>query len=105
MNVFSGIRPRAEPPFPYRLPQLCVFLQLTDAVGEPAGRIVARKAAGTGAIVFASTDHVIRFWDRLQDKWVVFRLKDCPFPEPGLYCIEFQCDGQVLGDQRVRVWR
>src|SRR5436309_15863323 len=31
MNVFGAVRPRFDPPFPYRLPRLCVFLQLTDA--------------------------------------------------------------------------
>ncbi len=26
MNVFGAIRPRSDPPFPYRMPQMCVFM-------------------------------------------------------------------------------
>ena|SRR5262245_45927015 len=100
MNVFSEIRPQGEPPFPYRFPELCVFLQLTDAEGQASGRVVGRRA-DSGHIVFSSKDHLIHFQDRLQVKWVLFRVKDCPFPAPGLYWIESYCDGRWLADQTV----
>jgi hypothetical protein len=102
MNVFSGIRPRSDPPFPYRLPQLCVFLQLTDAVGQVPGRIEGRQA-DSDRIVFASQEQSIRFRDRLQVAWVLFRLTDCPFPEEGLYWIQFYCHDHLVADQRVRL--
>jgi hypothetical protein len=100
MNVFSAIHPHS--PFPFHQPQLCVFLQLTDAQGEVTGSVVARRADG-GAIVFASEEHVIRFTDRLQVKWVLFRLRDCPFPSPGLYCMEFCCNQRPIFDQMIRL--
>jgi hypothetical protein len=100
MNVFSEIRPQGEPAFPYRLPELCVFLQLTDAEGQIHGRVVACQA-DSGEIAFSSKDHLIHFRDRLQVKWVLFRIKDCPFPEPGLYWKEFHCGGRWLADQTV----
>ena len=98
MNVFSAIRPRLG--FPYRLPELCVFLQLSDAIGQAPGRIVGCQA-DTDRLVFASPEHLIRFHNRLQVKWALFRLKDCPFPTPGLYWIEFHCNGRWVADQSV----
>jgi hypothetical protein len=100
MNVFSGIRPQSDPPFPYRLPQLCVFLQLTDAVGRVPSRVLARQA-DTDQVVFASNERPIHFANRLQVKWVVFRLRDCPFPAAGLYWIEFYGHGQLVTDQQL----
>ena len=97
MNVFSTVRPRGESPFPYRLPQLSVFLALTDASGQLPGRILARRADDDEP-VFASPEHVIAFAGRLQVKWVVFRLADCPLPSPGRYVVEFYCRGQLVCD-------
>jgi hypothetical protein len=100
MNVFSAIRPRSTPPYPFRLAQLCVFLQLTDAEGEAPGQIVARRAE-SDHVLFASQKNHIRFEDRLQSKWVLFRITDCPFPGPGLYFIEFHCADRWVADQPV----
>jgi hypothetical protein len=102
MNVFSAIRPTANPPYPYRLRQLCVFLQLTDALGEGPGRIVGRQAE-TDRIVFSSHEQTIRFQDRLQQKWVHYRLTNCPFPTPGLYWIQFSYDDQLVGEQTLKL--
>jgi len=95
MGVFNAVRPRAEPAFPHRHPEFSVFLQLTDAEGDATGRITARKA-DSDRLVFASQAQPIQFVDRLQVKWVRFRLRDCPFPEPGLYWIQFYCAGELL---------
>ena len=97
MNVFSAIRPTRVPPFPYRLTQACVFLQLTDAEGRIEVQIIV-KHLESDQIVFASSEHLIDFEHRLQAKWVLFRLRDCPLPDPGLYCIEFHCNGQWVTD-------
>ena len=102
INVFSSIRPRDLLAFPYTLPQLCVFLQLSDASGEGIGRIVARSAQD-GRIIFASPGHPIRFHGRTSPTWVLFRLQDCRFLEPGLYWIEFYCDDRFVSDQSLRV--
>jgi hypothetical protein len=102
INVFGAIRPQSDAPFPYRFPNLCVFLQLSDARGLASGRILGRSA-DSGNIVFASNEHPIYFRDRLQVKWVVFRLQDCYFPEAGVYWIEFYCDGSWMADQTVQL--
>lgn len=100
MNVFSAVRFTSAGGFPFRLRQLCVFLQLTDAEGEAVGQIVARHL-DSGKEIFGTSRHNIRFEDRLQVKWVLFRLSDCPFPEFGVYSIEFHCDEQWLADVTV----
>src|SRR5262245_36158013 len=89
MNVFSAIRPRSG--FPYRFPHLCLFLQLTDGEGHVEGQVLVRQAS-SDRVVFDSQTQMIEFRDRLQMKWVVFHINDCPFPEPGLYWIEFHVD-------------
>jgi hypothetical protein len=104
VGVFNAIRPQADPPFPHRQQEFSVFLQLTDADGEAVGQVVARKA-NSGRIVFTSPSHRLEFLDRLQVKWVRFRIRDCPFPEPGLYWIQFYCDQQLLAEQRLFLLR
>ncbi len=100
MNVFGAIRSRSGPAVRYRLPQLCVFLQLTDAEGQGAGLIVGRRA-DSGSLVFHGPERNIQFRDRLQVKWVLFRLNDCPFPDPGLYWIQFYFNDQWVAEQTV----
>jgi Family of unknown function (DUF6941) len=104
IGVFNAIRPRGEPPFPYRCPEFCVFLQLTDTEGEGLGSITTCMGA-TDRVVFASQDQPIEFLDRLQVKWVLFRIRNCPFPEPGLYWVQFHFAGQLLTEQRLRLLR
>lgn len=100
MNVCSSIRSRSDPPFPYRLPRLCVFLQLTDAEGEAPGYMLVRQA-DSDRVVFKSVEHLIRFRDRLQLKWTLFHIIDCPFPDPGLYLVEFYFEGRWVVDFRL----
>src|SRR5262245_51306785 len=73
MNVFSAIRPRSG--YPYRFPKMCVFVQLTDAEGEMSGRVVGKKA-DADEVIFVTSDTAIHLEDRLQLKWVVFRISD-----------------------------
>jgi hypothetical protein len=100
LNVTNSIRPRSDPPFPYRLRRLCVFLQLTDAEGEAPGYIRVRQAE-SDQVVFESAEHSIQFRDRLQMKWALFHITDCPFPDPGLYLVEFYFAGRWVVDLRL----
>ncbi len=102
MNVFGAIQPSAGSAFPYRFSQLCVFLQLTDAEGEGGGSIKIRSAEDD-QLVFTTAEHRIQFADRLQLKWVLFRIKDCTFPASGVYFIEFYLDGRWIVDRAVRI--
>src|SRR6266481_50551 len=81
--------------FPYRHRQLCVYLELTRHFGRSLGFVRVIKA-DSEQDVFASSTHAIPFHDPLVVAQVVFRIKDCPFPEPGLYWIQFYCDEMLI---------
>jgi hypothetical protein len=100
MNTFTAIRPQSFPPFPHLFPQLCVFLELTDAEGEAPVWVLARHAESDRE-VFGSGSYSVSFPDQLHVVRAVFRLQDCRFPKPGLYSIEFFCDGQCVADHRL----
>jgi hypothetical protein len=54
-------------------------------------------------LVFASPEQTIHIQDRLQVKWVLFRLSNCPFPAAGLYWIQFYCAGELVADQPLQL--
>src|SRR5262245_59601941 len=102
IDVFEAIRPRTHPPFPYLFPQLCVFLQLTDAEGEGPAWVSVRPAE-TDTEVFRSPQHRIQFPDRLHLQRTIFRLRRCCFPSRGLYFVEFYLDGQWIADRTLKL--
>jgi hypothetical protein len=96
-NIFSAIRSRDWPPFPYRKDQFCVFVQLSDASGNlPAW--VQVVDADTFDPVFRTADHPLTFPHR---RWVLrarFQIRQCLFPHPGEYLIQFFCAGEMMAD-------
>lgn len=103
VNVCTAIRSRSMPPFPYHLNQLCVFLELTDAEGEASGSIQVRRAE-TDQVIFTSSDHHIRFPDRLHITRANFRITDCVFPAAGVYLVEFHLDEHWIVDRRLHLY-
>jgi hypothetical protein len=88
-GLLYNIRPTGNPPYPLRYPELCVFLALTDCRGQADGWIVCENE-DTGQRVFASPRRPITFGpDPLEVVGVPFRIRQCPFPRPGLYSIQF----------------
>jgi hypothetical protein len=106
INVFglvSAIRSSEDPAFPLRHPELCVYLQLVGGRGTGDGWIVGLHA-DTNQIVFRSPAHSLSFEpDPLAVQGAVFRLLECPFPEPGLYSIEFWYNDKVIARQPLLV--
>jgi hypothetical protein len=102
INVFglvSTIRSLAEPPFPLCHPQLCAYLQLTGGRGTGQGQI-ATIHADTDQMAFTSATSALTFGsDPLAVLGVVFRMRDCPFPESGLYWVRFRYNEKVLAQQ------
>lgn len=85
--------------FPHVLSEMVVYLQLTDGPRFTEGRIVC---LGTdGRPIFASQIHRIRFRRPLDVEHVVFRIKNCPFPEPGMYMVLFKCDDTIVTDRKL----
>lgn len=102
LGLTSAIFPEEGSTYPLKHSQLCVFLQLAGGRGVGKAQIVA---------VFADTDDVV--WtvpardvvfgsDPLPVTALVFRVRDCVFPAPGLYWIQFRYNGQVLAEEPLR---
>lgn len=98
-GLISAIRSIDQPPYPLLYRELCVFLQLTECRGPAEGRIEIRHA-DTDQLVFRTRTRTIPFGnDPLEVVGAVFRIRNCCFPEPGLYWVQFWYHEQVLARQ------
>jgi hypothetical protein len=88
--------------FPYRHPQLCVYLELMSHRGGGSLHVTANMD-GAEENVFASPRHALSFPGPLTIVPVVFRLRDCPFPDEGLYWIQVYCDEMLVGEHRLMI--
>jgi hypothetical protein len=85
LNLIS----REEPPYPILYPELCLFVVLTEVRGRGsfAVRIVR---ADSDQVVFSTKEYSQSFGaDPLIAHGLPFRLRDCEFPQAGLYWMSF----------------
>ncbi|HVM60572.1 MAG TPA: hypothetical protein VMV72_06860 [Verrucomicrobiae bacterium] len=87
--------------FPYRHPQLCVYVSLTDGRGQCAARL--RVIHDESSVVVAEVNGQIQFPDAHAVVELNFGLVGLTFPEPGVYSIEFYCDDALLLERRFHV--
>ena len=88
-GLLANIRSLGQPPYPLLYPELCVFLALTDGRGTGKGQIVCAFEE-TGQKIFGTPKRQIDFGaDPLEVVGVTFRIRDCRFPFPGMYSIQF----------------
>jgi hypothetical protein len=100
LGVFNAIRPPSGTGYPYHLPKLCVFAQLTGSIG--VGTVQARAMdASTGQEVFASPQYQVNFPGGQSILTVVIRLSDCLFPQPGVYLVQLFSQGAFIDDRRL----
>ena len=89
LNLVSAIRPLADPPYPFRYPELCIYLQLSGCRGPADGRIDIVHA-DLGRPIFRSRTRAVPFPnDPLEVVGLSFRIRHCTFPESGLYWLQF----------------
>jgi hypothetical protein len=94
------------PPFPVLREMICVYLVLTEGRGRGIAQVrVAYVDAEAEQLLFGSPEHEISFENHspLELLGVVFRLKDCLFPQPGRYAVQFWYDGQKVAEQPLRL--
>ena len=101
VNLVSTIRSSAEPPFPVRSAELCVFLQLTDCRGPGDCRVEIRHADSDRVVFRTRTRTAPLGTDPLDVYGVTFRVRNCTFPEPGLYWVQFWYDEKMTAQQPV----
>lgn len=99
-GLLYNLYPMPAGEYPMWYPELCVFLALTDCRGQGEAWIVCENE-DTGQPVFASHRHPVTFGpDPLEVVGVPFRVRQCPFPQPGLYSIQFWYNGARI-EQRL----
>ena len=100
-DVFNllGVRTRIyADSFPYTPPRLYVYLQLSGHFGSASGAI---------SVVHARTDQEvarqlipsIQFRGPLVLLPIYVRIRNCTFPEAGIYFIQTFFDGKLLGER------
>lgn len=99
-GLLTRIRCRDVESFPYVNPLLTVLIMLSECrgTGDLSVRIVHDQ---TEAVIYRSQTRRLRFAgspDELMG--FVFRVRDCPFPDLGLYWVECIFSGTVIARQR-----
>jgi hypothetical protein len=75
--------------YPHIYREMCVFLALTDCRGKGEGQIVCIFEE-TGRKIFETVKRPILFGnDPLEVVAVPFRIRECKFPFPGRYSMQF----------------
>jgi hypothetical protein len=103
VGLISSIRSLEQPPYPLRYRELCIFLALTEGRGQGEGQIVC-VFEETGQKIFQTAKRPIPFGpDPLEILGVPFRVRDCRFPAPGLYSVQFWYDDVLIEERPLRM--
>jgi hypothetical protein len=103
MGLLTNINAVDEPPYPLLYREMCVFLALTEARGSGSAQIVCLFEE-TGQRVFGTPKHTISFEDDpLEVVGVPFRIRDCLFPQEGLYSLQFWYNDQMVEERPLRL--
>lgn len=100
-GLTSLIYSQGTPPFPCVHPELCVYVQLTECRGTGDVRIDIVHADSEQTIFQTRTRSVSFGNDPLDVMAVSFRIRNCSFPEAGLYWIRFWYNGVMLEQQPI----
>ncbi len=101
LGLMTSIRSAAVPPFPVVRPHFVALVVWSGGQGtaELTLRIVDDES---GKRVFRTRPRQVRFvGDKAAVGGVVFRIRNCSFPAAGLYWVEVQLGGQIIGRQRL----
>jgi len=99
----SGVRSALDvPSFPAFRPRFCVFVQMSGHRGEAHCRVGIRHSASDD-VIYQTKAKTISFGDPTLVVPVVFRLRNCVFPQPGLYYVEILHELKLIGERRLQV--
>ena len=100
--VMGTIRSLDDPPFPHLRDQFCVYLVLTECYGGGNAQIrVAFVDVDPEQPIFGSSVRPLDFTGHtpLDLLGVVFRLRDCQFPQAGRYSVQLWYNGQQIEER------
>jgi hypothetical protein len=83
IGLLTAIRSIDYPPFPVCFRELCVFVQMTECRG-PADLRVEIVHADSGDRVARTKARQVNLPNPLEVRGLVFRIRDCTFPQAGL---------------------
>ncbi len=99
VNLLSSIRSQSQPPFPFRCPKLCVYIQRTECRGVAEVRLQIEQA-DTQTITFRTPPRKASFGnDPLKVFRMTFRHRDCTFPSAGLYWVQLCYNDSVICEE------
>jgi hypothetical protein len=98
VSTFNNIQANG---FPCKHPSMAVYVALTNGTGEKHVLLVFKKADKNidimrmgGKVGFENPNHVVE---------LIFNLRNCIFPEAGLYAFEIWADEEFIFDGRFNV--
>ncbi len=96
VNLLTTIQSPSQPPFPFRYPKLCTYIQLTECRGVAEVQLQIEQADAQTGIFQTPLQRVSFGNDPLQVFSMSFRLRNCTFPSAGLYWVQLWYNGLVL---------
>ena len=102
-GLLTNIDSIDEPPFPLLFPEICVLLALTEGRRTGTARIIC-TFEDTGQRIFGTpTRSVFLGDDPLEVVGVPFRIRDCIFPQAGLYSVQFWYNDLKIDERPLRL--
>jgi hypothetical protein len=99
----AGVRTTLElPSFPALHPRLCVFIQMSGHRGQATCRVEIERAA-TGEVIAETPPRTIVFEDPTFAVPVIFRVRNCVFPEPGVYYVQAYDENKLIMERLLHV--
>jgi hypothetical protein len=103
LGLVHAITVAEDAVFPLEFAQLTVYLALAGGRGSARINLVGVEA-DTEQIVFQTPERSVDFGnDPLMVRGLTYRIQTISIPRPGLYLIQFRCNGNVLAQQPLLV--
>jgi hypothetical protein len=95
-----GVRSRIEAPaFPYTHPRLCAYLRMSGYRGQASCHVEINRTE-TDESLYESSVRRVSFEGPLTVVPVLFRFRNCSFPAPGVYYVQFSVAASCSGSDR-----
>lgn len=102
-GLLTNIHSLDDSPYPPLFRERCVFLAVTEGRGTGTTQIICVYEE-TSQRIFGTPPRQVNFGsDPLEVVALAFRIRDCRFPFPGMYSIEFWYDGEKVEERPLRL--
>jgi hypothetical protein len=102
-GLLSNICSFEQPSYPLLYRELCVFLALTEGRGTGIAQSIC-VFEETGQKIFETPRHQVDLGtDPLEVVGLPFRIRDCRFPHPGMYSVQFWYNSEKVEECPLRL--